>query len=220
MYIWVVLATFIAMLASFMLPSRDDIRKVTVEPLAEAQVAKLVTKHRSACSYAQANTPPNTPAGQVTYVLGVLGSGIINPYMPKGYVNDPAYTTQIFCLDKTWMTVFSAVASCDMDETSRMVITYGEIPQRWLNVNTGMPNNDYINAMMTTVNSKTRFGYGKVISGSELNDPMNISNSNMKIVGREDAGAYIPKAIVNDATFKAKCGPASGKYCLIYLSGI
>ena len=51
MYIWVVLATFLAMLASYTLSMRADIRKVAVEPMAEAEIAKLVSKHRAAGRY-------------------------------------------------------------------------------------------------------------------------------------------------------------------------
>lgn len=238
MYIWVILATFIAMLAAYSIPAREDIRKVTVEPLAEAQVAKMVTKHRAAVTYANMNIPPNTPANNVTFKLGVLAAAQIDKYKPYGYILDYTnYPSYIYCISPDWKTVYNTVAQCDDPLTSRFVITYGVIPQRWLNVESGMPTNDYINAMMTTVNSKTRFGYGKYInasdtisydyyvdsirksySGKELTGPLNISQSPMKIVGREDAHAYIPAAIVTNLGLTSKC--ANGKYCLIYLSSI
>ena len=42
MYIWVLLATFIAILYSFNLPTRSDMREIYVEPQAEAIVSKML----------------------------------------------------------------------------------------------------------------------------------------------------------------------------------
>ena len=79
MYIWVVLATFLAMLASYTaLSMRADIRKVTVEPMAEAEIAKLVSKHRAA-DVISITIPHlgHTPAEQVTFVPGIISDANI-----------------------------------------------------------------------------------------------------------------------------------------------
>ena len=102
MYIWVVLATFLAMLASYTLSMRADIRKVTVEPMAEAEIAKLVSKHRAAGRYVHYNSPPNTPAEQVTFVPGIISDANIEGEMSSVTINDKNYTSQIFCLNREW----------------------------------------------------------------------------------------------------------------------
>ena len=53
MYIWVLLATFIAILYSFNLPTRSDMREIYVEPQAEAIVSKMLLQHRAAENYAR-----------------------------------------------------------------------------------------------------------------------------------------------------------------------
>ena len=48
MYVWVLLATFIAMLYAFNLSTREDMRSLYTVPQAESVVAKIVTQHRAA----------------------------------------------------------------------------------------------------------------------------------------------------------------------------
>ena len=51
MYVWVLLATFIAMLYAFNLSTREDMRSLYTVPQAESVVAKIVTQHRAARQY-------------------------------------------------------------------------------------------------------------------------------------------------------------------------
>ena len=51
MYIWVILATFIAILYSFSLAPREDMRELYVAPRAEATISKLVIQHKAGMNW-------------------------------------------------------------------------------------------------------------------------------------------------------------------------
>ena len=221
MYIWVVLATFLAMLASYTLSMRADIRKVAVEPMAEAEIAKLVSKHRAAGRYIYYNSPPNTPAEQVTFVPGIISDANIEGEMSSVTINDKNYTSQIFFMNKEWTTAYTNASDCDRVDTSKMLVTYGPIPYRWLNLNyedVDVPNSDFMNAMRNTVSGGWRFGYTAEIDPATEDVTENSSGSPMRIITR-DGELYVPLAIVNNDDFKKVCNVSSGQTCLIYLSG-
>ncbi|MDR1026498.1 MAG: hypothetical protein LBL47_03770, partial [Lactobacillus sp.] len=61
MYIWMVIAAFIAMLYAFNLSYRADIREVMVAPRAESTIDKIVLQQKAGEAYMQDN---------VSYVTG------------------------------------------------------------------------------------------------------------------------------------------------------
>ena len=226
MYIWVVLATFLAILASYTLSPRSDYRKVAVEPVAEAQVAKLVTKHNAAFEYVKFRKYPYTSGRrQLDYDTGIIPDDEITPYLPYGHENDENFTSQIFCMDEFMEVAYDSVGSADNPcadrHNKRRLITYGPIPERWLNQLSGLdrPNTDYMNAVRNTVDEGEMLGYTANGDSSVSND--NPSGSAVMIVDRMGSKMYyIPKAIVNDPDFKSVCDLTKNKVCLVYMSGI
>lgn len=171
MYIWVILATFMVALYSFNLSYRSDIRSVEVEPLARALVSKLIIKQQAAGNYIYYNTPPRAKiidgegnvveADTVTYSDGVLSEEDLQPsegitYLPFGYKNDNSVISEIYCLDKD---NYQVAKDCSSPGTDHFLVSYMPIPQRWLNVKTGLPNNDLLAAMKDLVGDDSGFGY-------------------------------------------------------------
>ena len=106
MYIWVVLATFIAILYSFNLTTRSDMREIYVEPQAEAIVSKMLLQHRAAENYAR-------DLGFNSYYPGEVNFDVLcqQNYLPYGLEGcDPSdiskisrrqeIHSRIYCLDK------------------------------------------------------------------------------------------------------------------------
>ena len=222
MYIWVILATFIAMLAAFNLPVREDMRALTVEPLAEAYVSKLVTKHRAALMFADNRIPPRNESDRQTLCgSGTTGCDIVDveylPYAPFGFYDDPNYQSRVFCLKKGDPDVLE---DCDTSG-SRFLVTYGPVPRKWRSITDGRPSVDLVNAMNRTVNMGTRFGYAMEVAQVEEETGVTMENNYygavMMVRGREPEGAFIPNAIAADADFQSQCVE---NYCLMYMSEI
>ena len=222
MYIWVILATFLAVLASYTLSPRADIRQITVEPLAEAAVEKLVTKHKAARDYVKyrkkpyVSNPPN-----VEYSPGVIADEDLDSYIAFGHYNDPAYISQIFCMNEDMTVSYGEQAQCSVRRNKKMLVTYGVIPTRWINQATELeePNVDFMNALRNTVEGGTMFGYtAPVLAGTSTDK--NISGSSVRIIDRDRADIYVPSAVVEDATFKEVCDLSKGWVCLVYLSSV
>lgn len=225
MYIWVVLATFLAAIASFTLAPRDDIRKVTVEPLAEAHVAKLINKHKAASKYIYSKMPYATNMAED--IPNLINNDNIIAFAGAFYNDDENYYSQMFCLSEDWKTASSNAADCDDIHHDRFIITYGRIPYRWLNQrneDVEMPTTDFLNAIYNIVGKGGRMGYTVIIDpNSALEFDENKSHSPVGIKLRDET-ISIPLAIVNDTTFKTICdvissgGSATGKTCLVYLN--
>ena len=80
MYIWVVLATFIAILYGFNLSVRSDMRQIYVEPQAEAAVTKIVIQHKAAVKYIGDLVSDKKP-----YNAGEISTNVFEAYLPAGY---------------------------------------------------------------------------------------------------------------------------------------
>ena len=208
MYIWVILATFLAVLASYTLSPRADIRQITVEPLAEAAVEKLVTKHKAARDYVKYRKKP--------YV-----SNPPNVEYSPGVIADEDLDRQIFCMNEDMTVSYGEQAQCSVRKNKKMLVTYGVIPTRWINQATELeePNVDFMNALRNTVEGGTMFGYtAPVLAGTSTDK--NISGSSVRIIDRDRADIYVPSAVVEDATFKEVCDLSKGWVCLVYLSSV
>ncbi len=235
MYVWVILATFLAMIASYTLTIRPDAREITIEPLAEAALGRIVAQHKAAERYALYHRYPHMTHHNyrtVEYVPGLLSDAELQPEMPIGYNLDNTYRSKIFCLStdyKTSLTMSPGGSNpCD-DNEQNMMVTYGAIPQRWLSLNdTTVPSTDLLNAMGRLVASSEGFGY--IARTDKTSDPYNPSGSSVQIVNNsllvyhddtnEIVHHYLPAPIVNDNDFRSVCNLDSGKGCLVYVSTI
>ena len=105
MYIWVLLATFLAMLYSYNLSHRADIREIEVEPVAKALISKLIIKQQAAGRYMRGNTPPFAHSvdesgnvymsDNITYAAGIISHNELKGYLPYGFNDDGDVTTEI-----------------------------------------------------------------------------------------------------------------------------
>ena len=218
MYIWVVLATFIAIIASYNLPLRADARSLVVEPLAGAHITKVASKHIAALNYLVLNSPPNTPASYVPYTpKQLLADASLKKYLPYGYKLDSSYTSRVYCLTKDGKT---ALSDCKRESSDvlKIVVTYGYIPHKWMNVSTGKPSSDYMSAMHSSTDLGNILGYVDV---NDVNKTL-FGGADLQIKGKLNVLMAIPNVIGKDAYFGKMCNRSiTGNkvpYCLAYMS--
>ncbi len=214
MYIWVVLATFLAILASYTLSPREDIRKLTVEPLAEVFIAKMVTQHEAALAYVKYMKKANHPLP-----AKALEENEIKNFFPAGHSFSNDFIARIYCMDEN--RAITQGSSCGGSDGKRALVTYSPIPLRWLNthVDPERPNVDFLNAMKNTINSGVMFGYMAPVD--DTSSEKNISGSHVAIVDRDNSENYLYKAIADDGEFRKMCDVTEeGKICLVYQSNL
>lgn len=232
MYIWVLLATFMAALYSFNIAYRSDMQAMQTEPVAQAIISKLIIQQQSAALYVAANTPPQakysngTAASQIIYSAGIIEYDNnddfkgLNAYLPYGYNYDGNIASEIYCLKKD--NLAAKANQCSDGTAIRYLITYMQIPQRWLNVVTKKPNNDFINAVKEAVGLDTTLGYVDCAEGTfpnctkfAINGVDGIKRSYIDSSGntKNVVNIEIPKYIAENGGFKTKC-VTSKKTCL------
>ncbi|MBQ8677312.1 MAG: hypothetical protein IJ529_02445 [Alphaproteobacteria bacterium] len=179
MYLWLIIATFIAALAAMGTSLRTDMRELYVEPQAQNVVTKLYTQHRAALKYviAKRNTGEN---GAAAYEDGNLSPASLNGYLPYGFNAGGGmaqFTTKIYCLDRNSSNHANPPPACysmdPSDPSSSIktgnccsvpgsivyVVTFGAIPGKWQNIRTGKPNKELLGAMKDTLGYINGFGY-------------------------------------------------------------
>ncbi len=221
MYIWVILATFLAILASYTLAPRADYRQLAVEPQAEATLSKIVTKHQAARDYVRFRKKPYTANPSIVeYAPGQISDEELEKYAYFGHEISDEFVSQIYCMNENMTVAYSDSSACSVRKNKKMVATYGPIPLRWRNMGAEgeQPNEDLMNALRNTVDGGTFFGY--TVKAFHADSIRNVSGSDMQIVDRDRDDIFVPKAIVNDANFKKACDLSKGYSCLVYLSGI
>ena len=217
MYIWVVLATFIAILYGFKLSVRSDMRQIYVEPQAEAAVSKIVIQHKAAVKYIGDLVSDKKP-----YNAGEISTNVFEAYLPAGYNSTGTYTTIMYCLDKNDKTLSTANGNCNAENSINYLVTFGCVPQRWKSIKGGRPANDLVNAMKTVVGNASNFGYTQEISKTadknQLGSTMGINNGNNQWLS-------IPQYIIDNAggegkkSFAKECGPKGiCSYCMVYMT--
>ena len=180
MYLWVVLATFLAALAAYVLPLRGDMTSVVDTPVAQAMMMKMVVKHKAGLEYMKRNAWPYAcPGGavsqdqcknnsMVSYNSGVIADNALDPYMPFGFTNDANYIDEIRCLHVTvnnGVPNYQAASNCNAGTVDtpvlRALLTYGPIPERWLTVdgNVVKPSGDLLTAMHKHFGGNQMAGY-------------------------------------------------------------
>ena len=152
MYLWVVLTTFLAMIAAFYLPMRADTADKQDVGVARAQLVQMVAKHKAVMQYMMENTHPYYCAPGhncndldtkriVGYNAGYVMPGSLAAYMPKGFYENANYVSYIYCMKKfkngSGYEDKGEGATCNRNDdpptytTMRAVITYGAIPEHW-----------------------------------------------------------------------------------------
>ena len=250
MYIWVILATLILALYSFNLSYRSDIRKIEIEPLARSIISKILIKQQAGASYIQAHTPPYakiqspdgtiSPADSVTYSAGVLDQEQLSPasggsYLPYGFVDNENIVTEIYCLSEDG----TSALECSNEASTTYLVSFLVLPQKWLSIKTGLPSNDFLNAMKDMVGDSPEFGYPickkyaegdsddkkcdqLVIRGHSSTYQINYDENNEQ-TGAEVISFEIPQYISKNGEFAETCNKTSNNnMCLtiIYKNNI
>lgn len=228
MYIWVLLATFLAVLASYTLSVRPDMRELSVTRVAEASLSRMIVQHEAGITYVKYNKYPYLENyNEVGYSPGIISDDDLLNEMPYGYVLDDSYTSQIFCMNEDLTVAYASGGGgnpCDVPGRRKMLVTYGPIPTRWMNLSAAVqrPNADFLDALWSTVASRNEFGY--MISAKPENVHVsreNPSASNVQLATRsEEELVFVPKAVLQDSSFKKVCNLAENHVCLVYMTGI
>ena len=228
MYIWMVVAAFIAMLYSFTLSYRSDMRSVTISPRAESTIDKIVLQHRALVEFAEDRIFYSTGTRSVTFVPGEVNLTDLREYLPYGFNSgkiDADYISAIYCMDRR-SDAFSEPLECPSPQAVAYAVTYGCIDRRWQSLSGGKPNNDLVVAMKKVIRSGTSFGHA---IEADPNDPRNIyMRSTMAIQGTLNTWWAIPQYIIDgdngmgNRSFSSVC-VSDGReceYCLIYMTPI
>ena len=115
MYIWLVLTTFLAILAGYSLPMRYDAYQRTDVPIASAHMLKMVVNHRTALSYGKHNKWPFVCVGgaidagvkkycdkenQIGFDAGAITTDMVSAYIPAGFEFNDDYQSYILCFNE------------------------------------------------------------------------------------------------------------------------
>lgn len=204
MYLWVVIATFIAALFALNVSIRSDIKQLYVEPQAQTVVTKLYVQHRAAMNYISKRNRNSSAVG-MSYRPGELTADMLSADLPYGFNQDSGFsrfTTWVYCLDKDKLEDTGAAAlpsSCtaavppeggegagDMGDGSNCcsgasaavyVVTYGCVPAKWRDVRSGKPDGMLLGAMKTTTGYTHGMGY--VVERNEVSEDIYNNGSTM-----------------------------------------
>ena len=255
MYLWVVLATFIAALYSYNLSVRSDLDRTFAETKASVIIAKFRALHNGVKDYFNSQAPSKTGQTHVTYYPGdgvnitsqsetnddVLTVDMIRDYLPVGYaksedtIEDIATITgggeivsKVFCFEEgntAQQCVSGGDGSCcsnncleDGTCAGIYVVSFTQMPSRWINKITAAPNAD-----MKIAVAKVR-GYGKTFGYTEtINSKLVLSGGHM-VQDYDEAGNPVGDkkfeyfeiwtAVQNDADFQRIGCTEENKHCL------
>ena len=162
------------------------------------------------------SNPYGVDGEKITYDKGVLNyRTTLKDYAPAGFQIKPydasakdGYQTEIYCaVDNDWG---KEAPDCTAEGVIRFLVTYGPIPERWLNRNSDTPNNDFLNALQNIFEIDNTIGYAT--------EAQNSSRYKMQLQGREDNVLYLPNLVVDTGGFSKICGCSSCRRCLVYFT--
>ena len=238
MYLWIVIATFIAILASFNLSVRPDMDRVFAETKAGVVITKFRALHNGVRDYFNSQSPDKTGLTYANYYPGdgvnvqPKEDGSINaltvdevaPFLPFGYAKDGEtlddiasitgggeIVSKVFCFDEgntAEQCVSGVDGSCcsnqcidDSNCSSIYVVSFTQMPSRWVNKISNMPSVDMISAL------SHMHGYGKDFGYTEVDDGKVVLSGGRFIVDNSNGAESFDKweifgAVVNDEDFQ------------------
>lgn len=236
MYLWVVIAVFVAALAALSGSLRPDIKEIYLNTQAEAEATQLYTLHRAALKYF---TYRDKVDGEVDY------DNLSNGYLPYGF-NRGNFVSELYCLtedgtnipndcqqihepdeehEEEWTT--SDGTCCSQPDTANYLITYGPIPRKWQDNRTGLPRAEILDSMKNKLGYVDGMGYS-VDNNADApymgtDDEYNTLGSQKGVVSQGSKPYYsIPQYIINnnnDFDGDGICA-GDGNYCLVYITQI
>lgn len=218
MYVWVVLTTFLAMIAAYFLPIRADTQKIINVPVAQAKMIQMVVKQKGGIQFMKENAYPYFSTEEEKKVNYTSGEIDVSSYMPHGFVNNENYVTAIYCMDEALSQIKTGEDACRKVEGQklwRLLITYGAIPERWqsITVEDGVysvrPTSDLMEALRQHFGSKEMVGY-VINEGGKL-----------YIVNYENVKFEVPQPVADDqavVNYGIKDCLNDYKTCMAYMS--
>lgn len=224
MYIWVVLTTFLALIAAYVLPVRPDTQEVLTVPVAQARIMQMLVRQEAAKQYMKEQEYPyfsTESERKVNYATGELNDELV-AYLPHGFVdNDDDYVTALYCMNEGMSEITTGTEGCrktDVLKRKRMLLTYGKIPEKWAlmsNISEDgtdykiMPSPDLMQAFRNHFGNRNMVGYTIQESGKTY------------VVNYEGRKFEVPQVIMNDTTIVtwplSQC-ISEYKSCLVYMS--
>lgn len=229
MYMWLVLSTFLAILAGYSLPMRSDTPEKVNVPVASAHMVKMVINHRVAlkyarklkwpyyCDVAEGETfPPCPPEKQIGFVPGPIDPEELTDYIPEEFVLSDEYKSQIFCYNEDESPETVECHDVEENKRTRLLITYGDLHIRWLatqEIATAggtektvvTPNDDVIKAF------RNHFGYDELVGYIREN------GEEKEIINYQGTPVYtIPDDMWN--YISANCNANYNGSCIAYVS--
>ena len=239
MYIWMMLAAFIVMLATFNLSPRSDLQSKHQVPLAEASITKFLIQHDAAVRHAKYNKALKSLNHGLLTGCNDSNQGQMCKYFPVGFnYEENLYYSGIYCLNSA---VYSTTtnpdtgditktietqegvneASCNATSGSEVyVISYGRVPQRWKNVSSNRILGDYYTAMHSRI--AVGASCGIVVPKKGDDEKRNPLGSEYVIEGIDVQNESIPKYLLDDSEFNEVCTKeVDGEFpCIIYVTAL
>ena len=234
MYLWVVLATFITVLLSYNLSVRPDMDRAFAETKASVVIAKFRALHNGVKDYLNSQAPEKTGQARVTYYPGT-GVNVSTPegsqassltvddirnYLPVGYIKADETLDDIANITGGGKIVSKVFCSneciADDDCSSIYVVSFTQMPTRWINKISNMPNADMMGAL-----THMR-GYGKDIGYTDIKNGKVILSGGQAVQHYDEYGnpVGIFGAIKNDADFQDMGCDKENVHCLFTIQQI
>ena len=234
MYMWLVLSTFLAILAGYSLPMRSDAPEQLNVPAAEAHLTKLLINHRIAQEYIKHKSWPNYCedgdiadchitkrigyAGGSDFDKSLLEEYITGNYVTNGFAISDEFNINILCLNDDG----SEATDCknvEGNEKKRYLFTYGDLLEKWLsssnlhNSEEGgatpvvLPNEDILKALSQKFGDSYLVGY--VLEGE----------SEQYLINHKGQQIYtIPPAVWSEMYASGICNIKYNGSCIAYIS--
>lgn len=195
MYLWLVLATFLAMIAAYLLPIRADTQEAVIVPVAQARLMQMIVKEEAGKQFMHERAYPyysNDSERKVGYTSGEID---VSDYLPFGFIDNNEYVTAIYCMDEAMTQILTGEDACRRIEGTkkwRMLITYGPIPEQWQSIN--LENNGYDIRPSTDMMAALRNQFGRnEMVGYVVNE-----GGKLYVVNYEGIKFEVPQPVVNN----------------------
>lgn len=213
MYLWIVVVTFLAALAGYVLPLRNDMAKVVDMPAAEALLMQMVVKHRAGLSYMKRQEwpywCPESGCGDhkaVNFEVGQLDDidwqNYAASFLADGLANS-SFKSVIKCYKVEGTTYESNGDECNKNEDTDKngLITYGKLSEKWLEKQ-GMPSADLLNVMAEKFKFNKNIGYL-------------VKRDSSYYIRNYRGNEFLIPSVYYDTDLSTECDNAT---CLVYLT--
>ena len=231
MYMWLVLSTFLAILAGYSLPMRSDTPEKVNVPVASAHMVKMVINHRSALRYAKKLKWPYYCAAvgadgtaeaceknnRIGFSAGEVDVADISANIPEGFSHSDSYKSQIFCYNEDG-TSTDDCSEAEGVSKMKVLITYGDLHEKWIAsqslVAAGGADRPVVtpNEDMITAFSK-HFGYDEFV-GYVREEEGNVDIINYQGISKFE----IPEDMWNEMFGSGMCNNKYNGSCIAYAS--